>query len=263
MLYIKLAARKSLEGSIIKHILLHISCVLMKAAAFICFLYPAMSLFYESSVLFSGIKFLENNRYLSGLTLAFMVFAGISIFLAAAGIKFYSEAEYFYITGENQFCPVKFLCLRQSLRYIKYRLAVMALKLAGIFFFYFPAAAVTAGTFIYLRKNTMIKEMFWVLVFTAAVFFAGGTVFYRLFSAKYFLCPYLLYLNPMQSVREVIFSSVLLTEGRRREIFIMNMNILPWKYASYIIFIKPFSECYIKSIRAFMCRRLYEENSVS
>lgn len=254
MFEVKLKARILTKNRVLR---LWASSLISKISLFLAFLsavYPTLWFFYPAEEIF---PYLEKS-----LAVAVLVFFSVcSVFFFGFSVMrdFYFKTQLFHLSDKNTVSPKRFYTLSQGVRYFTCHLRVILYKTLWGMLFFSPAVFSVSGIVLSLYSTgRMIKSIFIILVFLSVVLLFVGTVFYVTVTGRYFLCDYLMYISPMQPVKDVVSSSTQCLKGKLISLLFKRISLIPWKLFSLSGVGLPFSSVFVKTVHCVICDELYK-----
>lgn len=186
----------------------------------------------------------------TALMLAFLLlFASLFLFTASAVYSLYFRAR-LYCTGFlNEGTPERFYGIKQTVRYFRCRLQVIGLKLLWAVLFFSPFFVSIAFLLLLLYvEREMIRSIFFTLILLTSILFIIGAVFYFTVTGRYFLCTYLLFVNPLEDSSGAVESSVMALDKRLIRLAFLRLRLLHYGILSRL----PFFICYYRAFFEYM-----------
>ncbi|MBR3767382.1 MAG: hypothetical protein IKL10_03970 [Clostridia bacterium] len=259
MFDLKMRARLLLRGKIIRLWFLSVFPVFFIILGVLCFLPPFMSIFYDAKEMFPYLS-----EKTAVLMLSFLGIMSVFMFFFSAVGKLYFKAKLFFLQDENSPKPDSFYKFSQGLRFIYCHFTVAFYKLVWAVLFFSPSGItflIMYSTF--TLNGSMIKSIFITLVTLFVISFLIACVFYLSITGRYYLCDYLMFISPLQSVKNVISTSAEKTRGRLTELLYKRLCIIPYRFLSVFIVTAPYSRVFTKCLKAVICEKLYSEEKIS
>lgn len=193
---------------------------------------------------------------------------GFYIFLTAACVFFplfysavcFASRSYFEWFAANGCRPCVFFNLRQAFRYLKFIFTKTAYLLLWAVLSFMPSVLVFGGIFAALYAGEMYAPVFISVFVCGVLLFAAGLIFFFAAATRYFMCEYLLCLNPKMPVRDVVAESVFLMRGRTKKTLAFLFSFAPWFVLCVIPFFLPFVYSFFKTACVRLCVRYFGEN---
>lgn len=256
----KTRARNLSHGAKITALLLGELIFLSGFGLFICLLCAVMVLAYSPKTVFAGFVFepyLPQGALWRGVV--FFLFLGFAFLflLFEKSFKFSYKAYFYHLEDHHTPGAAAFLSLKAGMRILACD-TLLFLREALLFALFSLPAALTAGAVLLaLRGRGITRELF-IFGIALSVFqrLAGATVSF-IFTRRYALTHFLLFLNPLISPAEAISSSVLLTRGRLLPITKLSVVSFPWIASCVFILPIPFAMAYTSLIKSVTYRQIY------
>lgn len=218
---------------------------------------------YSAETVFEGwffANFLKNNPLLSAAVKYFFLISSALFLLFFCSFRFVLNAYFYYKTDKNQSRPKSFISFKTGAKMLYCRFFLFTLKTGYLVLFMLPG--ILSASVIYMlliRYGIPSRTLFTGLAATALQFLAAISASY-IFFGRYYMTEYLLYLNPLMSVREAVLSSAMLMRGKLISTAFFKLGTLPWITLRAIIFAFPFSLSYVYLLKAVMREKIFAED---
>lgn len=224
---------------------------------FVCALLSAFITFFSLYFGADAVFGYSDSKIQLSLTVFFAVSAAV-LFLFYFLFAFCTRASYFSLSDstllpEESVC--KFSC---AVRYMKCRFCVALYRLSWALLFFLPGMVTLLFTFCEIMlSGGIIKSVFFVLICASLALLSGGGIFYFVVSSRYFLTDYLLYISPLQPVREVVASSVMLMKGKLIYVSLLRLYLIFSSVGALIPFLAPRYCALYGCMRVLVAEKIY------
>lgn len=258
MFSIKINAMKLIKGRILKLFGTLLSVPFIFICAFLAgFMVFSVSLFGMEAVF--GYFSREIQTALSVLCVISCTVLLLFYFL----FSFYSKAVFFSLSDDSSVSPLAVCSFRCAVRYMRCRFTVALYKLLWAIFFFSPAVITLLFTLSQIiLSGEMIKSSFIALITACVIMLLGGAVFFFVVASRYFLTDYLLYISPMQPVREAVSSSVMLLRGRLIYVSLLRLYLAFSSVAAVVPLLLPRCAVLYRCMSVLACERLYGKRCI-
>lgn len=260
---LKLKTARLCKGIRLKCLLLRLAFFSVFFSACVCLITAVLHLCYGADGISGGVLGLIGvpvNDVSCTVFTAVLFAAGAFLSVCAAALSFTLKAEFFYAADKNQSRPKSFLSFGNGIRFLRYRIIVLAKKTALFIRFMFPfglqvfIVALIMNIYGLERFSTAVCGivLLFTLVFSLFCFFVRC----RLYDTG----VYLMYLNRMLSPSDAVLSSEEKTAGRLLSLAVYKIWLIPKKIAGLFFMSSVFAVPFAGVFNALVCEKLYGEN---
>ena len=258
MFDIKINGMKLIKGRILRLF----GTLLSVPFIFICVLFSGFMVFSVSFFGMDAVFGYFSREIQTALTVLCVISCAV-LLLFYFLFSFYSKAVFFSLSDDSSVSPLSVCSFRCAVRYMKCRFTVAIYKLLWAIFFFSPGMLTLLFTLSQIiLSGEMIKSSFAVLIMATVIMLLGGAVFFFVVASRYFLTDYLLYISPMQPVREAVSSSVMLLRGRLIYVSLLRLYLAFSSVAAVVPLLLPRCAVLYRCMRVLACERLYGKRCI-
>ncbi|MCH5197740.1 MAG: DUF975 family protein [Oscillospiraceae bacterium] len=263
MFEVKTRARILTHGSKTKGVLL----LILPAAAFtgliISVLLFILCSYYPAETVFEGWFFsqtIKNNPAFSVFIKYFFLFCSVLFLLFFSSLRFTLMAYFYYRTDKNQSRPKSFISLKTGAKNFRCGAFLFLIKTAYFALFLLPGAISSAVIYMLVNSRGIPAATLYTGLAVSFIQLIAAIAAAFIFFGRYYMTEYLLYLNPLMSVREAVISSASLMRGKLFSTALFRLQMIPWLALKQVIFILPFALSYSSLLRAVMREKIFAED---
>lgn len=261
MFAIKTRARYLTHGVKLKALLLALLPAAAGVSAGSCLLSGALGLVFGAQALDTPFGALLAKHPWARAALPWTLLGCGGLFLLwFFALKFTLRAFFYYRTDRNQSRPQSFISLKSGLRALGCEAAVFIRRAGWLALLEAPGAATLTGLWLLLKNAGLSPALLWAGLGLGLGQLAAGAAGAYILRQRYFLAPYLMYLNPLLSPKEAVRSGVLLTKGRLLFCAACRFSALPWRALALLGAARPFAFSYVRLIDAVLSETLFAED---
>gem|GEM_PF-2930703 len=262
MFQVKTKARFLSHGAKTKGVLYLLLPSAALFGALISGLYFALCAVYGAKTVFEGwiiADLLESDS--AENTVKYFFFISFVLFLTFfSSLRFTGRAYFYYKTDKNQSRPKSFISFKTAGKSAWSEVYLFSIKSAYMTLFLLPGIISLGALYFTAYKEGLSRLILYSGTAAVLLQLLSAIASAFVFFGRYYMTEYLLYLNPLMSVREAVLSSSMLMRGKLLKTALFRIQTIPWRISELFIPAFPFSFSYLSFLRAVMCEKIFAED---